>query len=131
MLITTSTNAVIHMEGDVRGKEMNDRHTTGDNRDEPEWYAIRVKGHLDDHWQDWFDGLRIIPEENGDTLLTCRVVDQAALHGLLRKVRDLGLELLAVNRVAVDRPDQPILNEQTHSEIIRRTNCWCVCTLIQ
>ncbi len=59
-------------------------------------YQIRIKGHLGPQWTDWFGGLTITLEENGDTLLTGPVVDQAALHGLLRKVRDLGMPLLSV-----------------------------------
>jgi len=62
-------------------------------------YHIRVKGHLDRQWTDWFEGMSIMMEDNGETLLTGPVVDQAALHGLLRKVRDLGLPLLAVIHV--------------------------------
>jgi hypothetical protein len=65
-------------------------------------YEIRLKGHLDERWTEWFEGLSITLEENGDTLLTGPVVDQAALHGLLRKVRDLGLMLVSVNRVQVN-----------------------------
>jgi hypothetical protein len=61
-------------------------------------YQIRIAGHLDGQWTDWFGGLTITLE-GGDTLLTGWVVDQAALHGLLRKVRDLGLPLIAVHRV--------------------------------
>ena len=59
-------------------------------------YQIRIKGHLDGRWRDWFEGLTITLEDNGDTLLTGPVVDQAALYGLLRKVRDLGIPLLSV-----------------------------------
>jgi hypothetical protein len=59
-------------------------------------YEIRFKGHLDDRWADWFEGLTITLEENGDTLLSGPVADQAALHGLLKKVRDLGLPLVSV-----------------------------------
>jgi len=59
-------------------------------------YEIRLKGHLDDKWADWFEGLTITREDNGETRLTGPVVDQAALHGLLRKVRDLGLPLISV-----------------------------------
>ena len=66
-------------------------------------YQIRIKGHLGGRWADWFEGLTITLEANGETLLTGPVVDQAALFGLLRKVRDLGLPLLSVSRV---RPDQ-------------------------
>ncbi|MBA2775489.1 MAG: hypothetical protein H0U31_02025 [Chloroflexia bacterium] len=62
-------------------------------------YEIRIKGHLGPRWSDWFEGLAITPEDNGDSLLTGPVVDQAALHGLLRKVRDLGLPLLSIMRV--------------------------------
>jgi len=62
-------------------------------------YQIRVKGHLDSQWTDWFGGLAINLEDNGDTLLTGPIVDQAALHGLLKKVRDLGLPLISVNQV--------------------------------
>ena len=67
--------------------------------DEPMAYQIRLKGHLGREWTDWFEGLTITLEENGDTLLTGPVIDQAALHGLLKKVRDLGMPLLSVNRV--------------------------------
>ena len=62
-------------------------------------YQIRIEGHLDPTWTDWFDGLSITSEDTGDTLLTGRVVDQAALHGLLKKVRDLGLPLVSVVRL--------------------------------
>lgn len=62
-------------------------------------YQIRIKGHLGREWTEWFEGLTIALEDNGDTLLTGRVVDQAALHGLLKKVRDLGIPLLSVNHV--------------------------------
>lgn len=67
--------------------------------DQPGVYEIRVRGHLGDQWADWFEDLTVTPEEGGETLLAGRVVDQAALHGLLRKVRDLGLPLLSVNRI--------------------------------
>jgi hypothetical protein len=66
---------------------------------QPLVYQIRIKGHLGRQWTDWFEGLTITPEDNGETLLTGPLVDQAALHGLLRKVRDLGVPLLSVSRV--------------------------------
>jgi hypothetical protein len=62
-------------------------------------YQVRLKGHLGSEWADWFEGLTITLEESGDTLLTGPVVDQAALYGLLRKARDLGMSLLSVNPV--------------------------------
>ena len=65
-------------------------------------YEIRLKGHLETRWAKWFDGLTITLEENGNTLLSGPVVDQAALHGLLKKVRDVGLPLLSVNSVEPD-----------------------------
>ena len=72
---------------------------------QPMVYQIRLKGHLGRHWTDWFDGLTITLEDNGETLLTGPVVDQAALHGLLRKVRDLGVPLLSVTRVKPGQAD--------------------------
>jgi hypothetical protein len=66
------------------------------------YYEIRLKGHLDARWAKWFEGLTIRLEDNGDTLLTGPVIDQSALHGLLKKVRDLGLPLLSVKSVGPD-----------------------------
>lgn len=63
-------------------------------------YQIRIEGHLSPQWTDWFEGLTITPEDSGHTLLTGPVIDQAALYGLLRKMRDLGMPLLSVNRIA-------------------------------
>ena len=62
-------------------------------------YEIRLKGHLEPRWESWFDGLTITLEETGDTLLSGPLVDQAALHGILKRVRDLGLTLLSINAV--------------------------------
>lgn len=73
--------------------------TNGRQFDEPAIYQIRVKGHLDRKWSDWFDGFTIAAQANDETLLTGSVPDQAALHGLLRKIGDLGLPLLLVRRV--------------------------------
>jgi len=74
--------------------------------DKPQIYRIRVKGHLGAEWVDWFEGLTITLEEDDDTLLTGLVVDQAALHGLLKKVRDLGIPLVSVCRVEHEQPDK-------------------------
>jgi hypothetical protein len=70
-------------------------------------YQMRVEGHLDHQWTDWFDGLTINLEDNGEMLLTGPVVDQAALFGLLKKVRDLGMSLVSVNRIKPDQKDTP------------------------
>ena len=72
---------------------------------QPTIYQIRIEGHLDDQWKDWFGGLTITLEENGDTLLTGPIIDQAALFGLLKKVRDLGMPLASVNRIESDKSD--------------------------
>jgi len=66
------------------------------NPADPMVYQIRIKGHLDCQWTDWFGELAITLQENGDSLLTGPVVDQAALYGVLRKVRDVGLPLISV-----------------------------------
>jgi hypothetical protein len=69
---------------------------------QPMVYQIRIKGHLSREWTDWFDGLTITLEDNGETLLTGPVVDQAALHGVLKKVRDVAMPLISVIRVKPD-----------------------------
>ena len=72
--------------------------------DEAGRYEIRLKGHLDSRWAEWFDGLSLTNSSDGTTVIHGFVLDQAALHGLLRKVRDIGLQLISVTRV---EPDQP------------------------
>jgi hypothetical protein len=74
---------------------------------QPIFYQIRLKGHLGRQWGAWFEGLTITLQENGDTLLTGPVVDQAALYGLLRKVRDLALPLLEVTRFEPGQANAP------------------------
>ena len=81
---------------------------------QPLVYQIRIKGHLGCEWTDWFGGLAITLEDNGDTLLTGPVVDQAALHGVLRKVRDVGMPLLSVNRVKPGEAEASDANETHH-----------------
>jgi hypothetical protein len=68
-------------------------------------YQIRIKGQLDSQWTDWFEGLTISLEEDGNTLITGPVIDQAALHGLLKKVRDLGMPLVSVGPVEPGQAD--------------------------
>jgi len=68
-------------------------------------YEIRIKGHLDTRWADWFEGLSFTHESDGTTILSGPVVDQAALHGLLRKVRDLGLPLVGVSSIKPSSAD--------------------------
>jgi hypothetical protein len=84
-------------------RSMSETHATPECHDEIGVYEIRIKGHLNNRWIGWFEGLTITLEEDGDTLLTGPVVDQAALHGLLKKVRDLGMTLVSVNFVKPDR----------------------------
>jgi hypothetical protein len=84
---------------------MSDEFIPQTDADQPVVYQIRIKGHLGPQWTEWFEGLAVTREENGDTLLSGPVVDQAALHGLLRKVRDLGMPLLSVSRVDVGDAD--------------------------
>jgi len=75
------------------------------NQSEPMLYHIRLQGHLDRGWGDWFGGVTVTSGDDGTTLLICQVVDQAALHGLLRQIRDLGLLLLSVNCVNPGKGD--------------------------
>ncbi len=71
-------------------------------------YEIRLKGHLDARWTAWFDGLSLRNERDGTTVISGPVIDQAALHGLLRRVRDVGLPLVSVSRAEpADQPDPP------------------------
>ena len=75
-----------------------------DARDEPPaWYEIRVRGVLDSRWAAWFEELRLTSDESGQTTIAGPVADQAALHGLLAKIRDLALTLLEVRRIDPDR----------------------------
>jgi hypothetical protein len=79
--------------------------------EQPKIYQIRIKGHLGHQWTEWFEGLTITLEEDGDTLLTGPVIDQAALHGLIKKVRDLGMPLVSVDPVKLDQADAPDIGQ--------------------
>ncbi len=85
---------------------MSNQHNPKGAPNLPMIYQIRLKGHLGRQWAIWFEGLTLTLEENGDTLLIGPVTDQAALHGLLRKVRDLGLPLLSVIQVKPSQSDE-------------------------
>jgi hypothetical protein len=81
---------------------MSNESNSSNEKAEPLIYQIRIKGHLDRKWADWFSGLSITSLDNGETLLTGPVLDQAALHGLLRTVRDLGIPLVSVRSIQQD-----------------------------
>jgi hypothetical protein len=76
-------------------------------------YQIRIKGHLDSQWTDWFEGMTITLEDNGETLLSGPVIDQAALHGLLKKVRNLGMPLISVCPLKTSQKDEANANPPT------------------
>ncbi len=80
--------------------------------DQPMVYEIRIKGYLSHLWAGWFEGLTITLEDNGNTLLTGTVIDQSALHGILKKVRDLGMPLLSVNTVRSGLQDEADIQNQ-------------------
>ena len=82
---------------------------SSDGRSEPGEWEIRIRGHLHARWVDWFDGLAFSHMPDGTTVLRGPVADQAALHGLLGKVRDLGLPLVSVARVGPDRAGAPTI----------------------
>jgi hypothetical protein len=92
------------MTGHKRYKVMSNKLNPKTDPDQPMVYQIRIKGHLGHQWTDWFGGLTITLEEDGDTLLTGPVIDQAALHGLLKKVRDLGMPLVSIRPVEPGPP---------------------------
>jgi hypothetical protein len=86
---------------------MSDTHASSGGCHEAGPYEIRLEGHLDDRWAAWFDGLTLTHESDGTTVIHGPIVDQAALHGLLQKVRDLGLPLVSVAQVEPEAPAMP------------------------
>jgi hypothetical protein len=86
---------------------MSNESNSNSEKAQPMIYQIRIKGHLDRKWADWFSGLSITLQASGETLLTGPVLDQAMLHGLLRKVRDVGLPLVAVMQVEPEQAEVP------------------------
>jgi len=93
---------------------VSETHAPSGSRHEAERYEIRLKGHLDARWSDWFDGLSLTRESDGITLLEGPVVDQAALHGLLQKVRDTGLPLVSVTPVPPGTSPVPDSSSSNH-----------------
>lgn len=89
---------------------MSETDTAMEDHHGPGLYEIRLKGHLNNRWAEWFEGMTITREEKGETLIAGWVVDQAALHGLLRRVRDLGLPLLSVIQVDPKQASRPAAN---------------------
>ena len=75
-------------------------------------YKIRIKGHMDKKWADWFDGLQIMHEKDGTSTLYGPLLDQAALHSILRKIRDLNLQLISVKQVNLDAQDETLSNSE-------------------
>lgn len=84
---------------------MSEKQAATGSRRENGYYEIRLSGHLDQRWAEWFDGLTLTSQSDGTTVLHGPVVDQTALHGLLQKVRDLGLPLVSVNSLEPSQPD--------------------------
>jgi hypothetical protein len=84
------------MAGHERRRHLSNELDPKTDPSQPVVYQIRIKGQLDTQWSNWFEGMTITLEDNGDTFLTGLVVDQAGLHGLLKKVRDLGMPLVSV-----------------------------------
>lgn len=82
---------------------MSQTHTSPTDQHEPGLHVFRIKGHLDDHWADWFNGLSLSRENGGTTILYGPLVDQAAFHGVLASIRDLGLPIVSVECVIPDR----------------------------
>jgi hypothetical protein len=99
-VITPATDRIAGGKEQMSGPIDTDRHEAGH-------YEISLQGHLDARWAAWFDGLSLSRESDGITILRGPIPDQAALHGLLQRVRDTGLSLVSVVRIEPDKPDQP------------------------
>src|SRR5215212_3316197 len=102
---------------------MTEPHASTEDHHEPGCYEICLKGYLDARWADWFEGLSFVHESDGTTILSGPVVDQAALYGLLRKVRDLGLPLISVIQIDPKQANGPDVDADTdHIRTKEETN---------
>jgi len=101
---------------------MTDRRTPTPDRPEAGRYEIRLTGHLDARWTTWFDGLTVSHLSDGTTVISGQIADQSALHGVLQRVRDLGVALLSVTRVEADQPDPPATDPHRSSIHETETN---------
>src|SRR5450759_4867556 len=108
------------MTGHTRDRVMSNEINSESDPGQPLVYQIRIKGHLGRERTDWFEGLTITLEDNGETLLTGPVVDQAALYGVLKKVRDVGMPLVSVIRVTPGQAEASAVNETHHSRSTKR-----------
>jgi hypothetical protein len=91
---------------------MSEQRKPKPHSDQPLVYEIKIEGHLGTQWKDWFDGMTMQLNENGETVLTGPVADQPALHGLLKKVRDLGMSLISVNGIVLEPGGEPEPNRE-------------------
>jgi len=107
-----SGREIYPFRGECKRRGMSGIHTSTEDYYEPGLYEIRIRGHLADRWATWFGNMTIALQENGDTLLTGPVIDQAALHALLRKVRDIGMILLSVRALEPSQVDVPGVKQQ-------------------
>jgi hypothetical protein len=90
---------------------MSNGQKSEDDLDQPKLFQIRIQGHLSQQWQDWFEGLTLTLEEDGNTLLSGPIVDQSALHGILKKIRDLGIPLLSINSIGPNQSTSPDVSQ--------------------
>jgi hypothetical protein len=95
-------------------------HAATGGQHQAEWYEIRLKGHLNVRWAAWFDGLNLTHERDGTTIIHGPVADQAALHGLLQRVRDIGLPLLSVMQIDPERAIRPDGDADTNHDAPQR-----------
>ena len=79
-------------------------------------YQIKIRGHLDSQWSDWFNGLSVTTDQEGNTLITGPVVDDSALHGLLKRIRDLGMPLISCNQIQSEE-DDPYKKDRSEKEV--------------